>query len=180
MKLNESDTVKNLQKAFEITSKRRMEYDIYALIAEKQGYQDVSRLLKRFSEHEKEHSKLWYKWVKSGSGNLPNLLDCIKDALQNEKCEIEGIYRNFAKRAKEEGFEHIAGLLENIENIENIHYDRLQKLICKLENNTPPNSDGTYNWVCSTCGAILVQEDEPQYCPLCLKEDVFFYKSQIK
>ena len=74
----------------------------------------------------------------------------------------------------------IAGLLENIENIEKIHYDRLKKLIIKLEDKAAANNDGTYNWVCSTCGAVFVQKDEPEYCPLCLKEEVFFYKQPNK
>ena len=86
------------------------------------------------------------------------------------------MYEAFAKDAKEEGFDHIAGLLENIANIEKIHYDRLKKMIWKLEDKAEPNSDGTYNWTCSTCGAVFVQKDEPEYCPLCLKEEVFFYK----
>lgn len=118
LELKGTETEKNLQKAFEITAKRRMEYDIYALIAEKQGFEDVAHLLTRFAKHENEHSKLWYKWVKSDSGNFPNLLDCIKAALTQEKDEIEGLYENFARKAREEGLDHIAGLLENIENIE--------------------------------------------------------------
>ncbi|CDE60057.1 rubrerythrin [Fusobacterium sp. CAG:439] len=180
LELKGTETEKNLQKAFEITAKRRMEYDIYALIAEKQGFEDVAHLLTRFAKHENEHSKLWYKWVKSDSGNFPNLLDCIKAALTQEKDEIEGLYENFARKAREEGLDHIAGLLENIENIEKIHYDRLRKLILKLEDKPEPNSDGTYNWVCSTCGAVFVQKEEPEYCPLCLKEEVFFYKQPNK
>ncbi len=175
-----SQTEKNLQKVFEITSKRRMEYDIYALIAEKQGYKDVSHLFSRFAEHEKEHSKLWYKWLKIDSGKFPSLLECITNALAQEKEEIEGAYEDFAKTAKAEGFDHIAGLLENILDIEKIHYDRLKKLIWKLEDKAEPNADGTYNWVCSTCGAVLCQNEEPPYCPLCLKEEVFFYKQPNK
>lgn len=176
MDIKGSETEKNLQKAFEITSKRRMEYDIYALIAQKYGYNDVAKLLTRFAEHEKEHSKLWYKWVNSSSGNLPNLLDSVKNALRQEQYEIEGVYEKFAQKAQEEGFEHIAGLLQNIENIEKVHYDRMKKLILKLEDTPNANPDGTYNWVCSTCGAVFVQKEEPTYCPLCLQEEVFFYK----
>lgn len=180
MELRGSETEKNLQKAFEINSKRRMEYDIYALIAEKQGFIDLARLMSRYANHEKEHSKLWYKWLKCDSGCLPNLLDSARDALKNEQEEIEGVYEKFAKKAREEGLEYIAGLLENIEAIEKIHYDRMRKLICKLEDKAAPNSDGTFNWVCSTCGAVFVQKEEPQYCPLCLKEEVFFYKQPNK
>ena len=176
MELKGTETEKNLMKAFEINAKRRMEYDIYALIAEKQGYNDLARLMTRYANHEKEHSKLWYKWLKCDSGCLPGLLDSARDALKNEKDEIEGIYEQFAQKAKEEGLDHIAGLLENIEAIEKIHYDRMKKLILKLEDQADPNPDGTYNWVCSTCGAVFVQKEDPQYCPLCLKEEVFFYK----
>ena len=114
MSLKGSKTIKNLQKAFEITSKRRMEYDIYALVAQKQGYEDVSHLFARFAEHEKEHSKLWYKWLKINKGTFPSLITCVKNALSQEKEEIEGLYEAFAKDAKEEGFDHIAGLLENL------------------------------------------------------------------
>ena len=91
MNVKGTETEKNLLHAFEITAKRRAEYEIYSLIAEKQGYKNVSELLMRYANHEKEHSKLWYKWVKSNSGNLPNLLDCITLALSQEKEEIEGI-----------------------------------------------------------------------------------------
>ena len=90
MDIRESETAKNLQKAFEITAKRRMEYDIYALIAQKYGYKDIALLLSRFAEHEKEHSKLWYKWLNSSNGNLPSLLDSKKNEDSKEKNEIEG------------------------------------------------------------------------------------------
>lgn len=169
------ETEKNLLKAFEIETKRRTEYDIYALIAQKQGFDNISRLLTRFANHEKEHAKLWYKWLNKGS--FPSLVECMESALQNERDEIEGMYETFAQQAREDGLEHIAGLFENIENIEKNHYDRLRKVISKLKDDVTPNNDGTYNWTCSVCGAILVQREEPDYCPLCLKEDVFFFKS---
>ena len=178
MEITGTETGKNLQKAFEINAERSLEYNMYALIAKQLGYEDISSLLTRFANNEKEHAKLWYKWIYNGK--FPNLTDCLKTALTQEKDEIEGVYESFARKAKEEGFEHIAGLLENIENIERVHYDRLRKLVFKLEDNVEPNADGTFNWVCSVCGAAFLQKDEPDYCPLCLKEDVFFYKDNNK
>lgn len=177
MEITGTETEKNLQKAFEINAKRSMEYNIYALIAKQFGHEDISKLLTRFADNEREHAKLWYKWL--NNGKFPNLTYCIKNALTQEKDEIEGVYDAFAKKAKEEGLEHISGLFENIENIEKVHYDRLKKLVLKLEDNVEPNADGTYNWVCSVCGAAFLQKDEPDFCPLCLKEDVFFYKENI-
>lgn len=131
MEITGTETGKNLQKAFEINAKRSLEYNMYALIAKQLGYEDISSLLTRFANNEKEHAKLWYKWIYNGK--FPNLTDCLKTALTQEKDEIEGVYESFARKAKEEGFEHIAGLLENIENIERVHYDRLRNLSLSLK-----------------------------------------------
>ena len=172
--IKDSETSKNLQQAFDFVTRRRTEYEIYALIAERQGNSDLSRLLTMFAEMEKEHSKLWYKWL--NDGEVPDLTSCLEKALEQEREEIEGEYEAAAKKAQEEGFEHIAGLFKNIANIERIHLERLKKAIWKLKDDVEPNYDGTYNWACSVCGAIFRQVDEPNYCPLCVKENVFFYK----
>ena len=115
MDIKNSETGKNLQKAFEIVSKRRMEYDIYALIAKLQGFEDVSRLLSRFAEHEREHAKLWYRW--SNDGKFPKLLDCMKLALEQEEDEINGVYEKFASKAREEGVEQ--GIEQGAKNEKN-------------------------------------------------------------
>lgn len=175
MEIKGSETEKNLQTAFEFVSKRRTEYDIYSLIAQREGNTELSRLLTMFADMEKEHAKLWYKWL--NDGKTPKLTACLETALTQEKAEIEGKYETFAKQAEEEGFEHIAGLFRNIENIETNHLERLKKVVWKLRDDVQPNEDGTYNWVCSVCGAIFRQTEEPDYCPLCVKEHVFFYKN---
>ena len=127
-----------------------------------------------FAEMEKEHSKLWYKWL--NDGKTPDLTACLETALEKEQKDIEGKCEEFAQKAEEEGFGHIAGLFRNIENFEMIHMERLKKAIWKLKDDVKPNPDGTFNWVCSVCGAMFQQTEEPDYCPLCVKENVFFYK----
>ena len=175
MNIQESETGKNLRRAFEFAAKRRMEYDIYALIAERHGDMELSRLLGMFAKMEKEHSKLWYKWL--NDGKTPDLTACLETALEKEQKDIEGKCEEFAQKAEEEGFGHIAGLFRNIENFEMIHMERLKKAIWKLKDDVKPNPDGTFNWACSVCGAIFQQTEEPDYCPLCVKENVFFYKN---
>ena len=174
MNLKDSATAKNLKKAFDFVAKRRTEYDIYALIAEKQGNNELARLLTMFSDMEKEHAKLWFKWL--NNGEVPELVDCLEKALRQERNEIEGTYNTFAKTAEAEGFEHVAGLFRTIESFEINHIDRLKKVIAKLKDTVEPNEDGTYNWVCSVCGCVFRQKEEPTYCPICVKENVFFYK----
>ena len=174
MSLKNSETEKNLKKAFEFVAKRRTEYDIYALIAEKQDDPELKRLLEMFAEMEKEHAKVWFKWL--NNGEVPELLDCLENALKQEKDALKGIYKEYSKTAKKEGFEHISGLFEKIEIFETTHIDRLKKVITKLKDEAKPNEDGTYNWVCSVCGCVFKQKEAPNYCPICVKDNVFFYK----
>ena len=174
MSIKNSKTEKNLKEAFNFVAKRRTQYDIYALIAEKQDNAELKKLLLMFSEMEKEHAKLWFKWLYDG--NVPSLTECLEDALKQEQDEVKGVYKKFSKTAKEEGFEHIAGLFKNIEIIEINHLERLKKVISKLKDEVEPNEDGTYNWTCSVCGCKFRQKEAPNYCPICVKENVFFYK----
>lgn len=174
MSLKDSKTEKNLQKAFDIVAKRSTEYDIYALIAQREGNPELQKLLTMFSNMEKEHAKVWFKWI--NDGNVPELTTCLENALKKEKEKLEGVYNDFAKTAHKEGFEHIAGLFEKIESFEITHIDRLKKVISKLKDNVQPNDDGTFNWVCSVCGCVFKQKEAPNYCPICVKDNVFFYK----
>lgn len=174
MKIKGTETEQNLKKAFDFVAKRRTEYEIYANIAEQQGETELSRLLTLFADMEKEHAKLWYKWINDAEN--PDLTSCLESAYNQEKEEVEGKYEEYIQKAKEEGLDHIAGLLKNIENIEAIHLERLKKAIWKLKDNVEPNYDGTYNWTCSVCGGIFRQVEEPDFCPICVKENVFFYK----
>lgn len=174
MDIKSTETEKNLKKAFDFVAKRRTEYDIYAQIADAQGNTELSKLLTMFSDMEKEHAKLWFKWLNDGKD--PDLLECLEQALEKEKEELAGMYSSFVNKAQEEGLEHIAGLFQNIENFETIHIERLKKVIWKLKDDVSPNEDGTYNWVCSVCGCGFRQVEEPDYCPICVKENVFFFK----
>lgn len=39
-----------------------------------------------------------------------------------------------------------------------------------------PDENGNFYWKCFVCGAVLKQKEKPEYCPLCKKEETFFFK----
>ena len=174
MELKGSKTEQNLLTAFAGESQAHVKYQYYASAAKKEGYNQIGAIFSETAGNEKEHAKLWFKALHGGA--VPKTMENLRDAADGENYEWNEMYAEFAKTAKEEGIEHIAGLFENIENIEKIHYERLRKVILKLKDDAKPNPDGTFNWACSVCGGVFVQKEEPDYCPLCVKEDVFFYK----
>ena len=62
------------------------------------------------ARNEKEHAKLWFKFLHDG--NVPETLINLEDAAKGENYEWTTMYDEFAKTAKEEGFEKLAFLFE--------------------------------------------------------------------
>lgn len=169
-----SETEKNLQRAFAGEAITRTKYTIYSMLAKKDGYDYISRIFAEAADNEKEHAKIWLKWL--NGGNFNSTIKNLEDAAKGECAESEKLYPDYAKKAREEGFEPIAELFELIAKIEKDHEETFKKLIMTISNDVVPNEDGTYNWECSVCGCALQQIEKPNFCPLCANEDVFFFK----
>ena len=174
MDIKGTETEKNLMKAFACEAERRCEYNLFALNAKLEGLDVVGRQLIRLADHEREHAKIWYKWLHDGE--FPSTMVNLQTVLEKEFSESVNMYPKFAAKAHEEGFEHIAELFEYIAKVEKDHTELLKKLIKSVREDIAPNADGSYNWQCSICDAVYQQKDLPEYCPFCANEDVFFFK----
>lgn len=169
-------TEKNLQKAFEKEAEARMLYYIFAQQAKLEGYEHISQVFQKFADNEREHSRIWFKWL--NENKFPLTLENIETALKNETYEAHDGYLKYAQTAKEEGLEELAKLFKFVADVEHSHEKTLKQLYLSVKNeNIQPNPDGTFKWVCSACGCIIEQETTPDYCPLCAGEDIFFYKN---
>ena len=111
-----TQTEKNLQEAFTGESQARNKYTYYASQAKKDGYVQISKIFEETANNEKEHAKIWFKLLHGGS--IGNTLDNLEDAAQGENYEWTDMYARFAKEAREEGFDDIALLFENVAKIE--------------------------------------------------------------
>ena len=72
--LKGTKTEKNLQEAFAGESKARNKYTYYASKARKDGYEQIAAIFEETANNEKEHAKLWFKYLEGGD---------IKDTLSN-------------------------------------------------------------------------------------------------
>ena len=107
MELKGSKTEKNLETAFAGESQACVKYQYYSSQAKKDGYVQISNIFAETSANEKEHAKLWYKLLHGGVAKTDkNLLA----AAQGENFEWTQMYADFAKTAREEGFDDIAAL----------------------------------------------------------------------
>ena len=121
MEFKGSRTEANLQAAFAGESQARNKYTYYAGIAKKEGYNQIANIFEETAGNEKEHAKIWFKLLTSGGvahSSLPDTLTNLKDAAAGENYEWTEMYAEFAKVAKEEGFDYIAMLFEEVGKIE--------------------------------------------------------------
>lgn len=175
MKLQGSKTQANLMAAFAGECQARTKYTYFATKAKKEGYVQLANIFLETAENEKEHAKIWFKYLHDNQ--IPDTAANLKDAAEGENYEWTDMYKEFAQTAKEEGFQDLAYLFEEVAKIEKEHEERFRKLLSNLENGLVFSRDGDTIWQCSNCGHIHIGKDAPQVCPVCKHKQAFF---QIK
>ncbi len=175
MNLKGTKTEANLQAAFAGESQARNKYTYYASKAKKDGYVQIANIFEETAANEKEHAKIWFKLLHDGA--VPSTIDNLKDAAAGENYEWTDMYATFAKEAREEGFEKIAVLFEEVGRIEKEHEERYRRLLANIEGDLVFSRDGDCVWQCSNCGHIVVGKKAPEICPVCEHPQAYF---QIK
>ena len=172
--LKGSKTEANLMAAFAGESQARNKYTYYASKAKKDGYVQIAQIFLETANNEKEHAKIWFKLLHDG---IPSTEENLKDAADGENYEWTDMYATFAKEAREEGFDHIAFLFEQVGEIEKEHEARYRKLLSNIEGGLVFSRDGDMIWQCANCGHIVIGKQAPEVCPVCSHPKAYF---QIK
>ena len=111
MEFKGSKTEANLQAAFAGESQAHTKYQYYASKAKKDGYEQIAALFEETSHNEKEHAKLWFKYLHGGE--VPCTVDNWNDAAAGEQYQWTDLYDGLAKPADGEGFHRRGGLHRN-------------------------------------------------------------------
>ncbi|HJD20175.1 MAG TPA: rubrerythrin family protein [Candidatus Avelusimicrobium excrementipullorum] len=172
MELKGSQTEKNLWTAFAGESQARNKYTYYASKAKKEGFVQIAKIFEETANNEKEHAKLWFKYLHDG--DIPGTAANLLDAAQGENYEWTDMYAGFAKTAKEEGFDKLAYLFEAVGKIEKMHEERYRKLLHNVEAQEVFKKAGIVMWECSNCGHIHIGEKAPEVCPVCAHPQAYF------
>jgi len=172
MEFKGSKTEANLKAAFAGESQARNKYDYYASQAKKDGYVQIAALFEETALNEKEHAKLWFKLL--NGGKVPATTVNLADAAAGEHFEWTDMYAQFAKEAREEGFEDIAKQFEGVAAIEKAHEERYRKLLKNIEEGVVFTRDGDRIWQCRNCGHIHIGKQAPETCPVCNHPQSYF------
>ena len=171
MELKGSKTEANLQAAFAGESMATNKYTYFASKAKKDGYQQIAAIFEETAANEREHAKMWYKLI---NGGIDSTLENLGHAAEGENYEWTDIYSEFAKVAREEGFEQIAALFEGVAAIEKEHEERYRRLITNIEQGVVFSKDGDTIWQCRNCGHICIGKEAPEVCPVCAHPQSYF------
>jgi len=160
-----SKTWKNLETAFAGEASAYTKYQYYASQAKKDGYEQIADIFNETAINEKEHAKLWYKFLHGGK--VGPTKENLTLAANGENYEWTDMYKRFAADARAEGYDEIAEKFEGVAAVEKNHEERYLKLRENIEKGTVFKSDKTTIWKCRNCGNLSVGAKAPNICPVC-------------
>lgn len=169
--LKGTKTEANLMAAFAGESQARNKYTFFEKKARDDKFIEIADIFKETAENERAHAELWYKIISEGIGET---FENLASARDGERYEWEVMYPNFAKEAREEGFDEIAGLFEMVAAIEKQHDERYEKYRKLIEEGRLFIKDGEVWWQCINCGHTARLKDAPDFCPVCGQPQGYF------
>ncbi|NQT19072.1 MAG: rubrerythrin family protein [Planctomycetes bacterium] len=176
MNLKGSRTETNLLTAFAGESQARNRYTFAASQATKESFVQIAAIFEETANQEKEHAKALFKRLEGGevevqaafpAGVIGNTAQNLKAAAAGENYEWTDMYPGFAKVAREEGFDEIAGQFEAIAVAEKQHEKRYLGLLANVEAGAVFKKDGPVVWRCRNCGYLHEGPEAPNECAAC-------------
>lgn len=171
-KIRGSQTEKNIAKAFAGESQARARYAFFAEQAKKEGHDEIEQLFERMGKNETAHARLWFKMM--NGGELPDSASNVQSAALGEHEEWRNMYPEFARTAREEGFEDIATVFDKVAAIERDHEHTFLKAYVALKSAAIPGQaaeqpkqapDERPVYRCMFCGAVF--DTRPDVCNVC-------------
>ncbi|MBI4911997.1 MAG: rubrerythrin [Acidobacteria bacterium] len=144
MSFTASKTLQNLKAAFAGESQANRRYTWMAQVAEKEGLPEVAAVFKHSADGETGHALKHLMFLAERAGDpatglpLGNTLSNLKAAVAGETYEYTDMYPEFARVAKEEGFQDIAAWFETLAKVERFHAARFQEALEKMERGEKP------------------------------------------
>lgn len=181
--LKGTKTEKNLLIAFAGESQARNRYTYFASAAKREGYEQISAIFIETAENEKEHAKRFFKFLEGGdveitasfpAGIIGTTSQNLEEAAKGENYEWSKMYPEFAKIAKEEGFDEISKVFLAVSVAEKQHEKRYLYFLKKINENKVFVENKVINWKCRNCGYIHEGKEAPEKCPACAHPKAYF------
>ena len=169
--LKGTKTEQNLSTALAGESMAYLRYKWYEQHATMQGMREIAQIFAETAANEKEHAEIWFRYLGGWGDTEDNLLS----ASAGEHYEWSSMYAQFAKEAKEEGFDFLSGLFERVASIEKMHEERYNCYRQRIIDGKMFSSDSEETqWICLNCGNVVKGKNPPPICPVCKEAQGYF------
>lgn len=163
-------TEKNLMEGFAGESQARNKYTYFAMVAQREGYDQLAEIFLKTARNEQEHARLWFEALGHMGTTAQNLLA----AAEGENYEWTDMYDRFAKDADDEGFPEMAELFRRVGAIEKSHEERYRRLLHNVEMQQVFEKAEETMWECRICGHLVIGKKAPEVCPVCKYAQSYF------
>lgn len=182
MKLLESQTLKNLAQAYAGECQAQTRYKFIEYGARLNGYKTLAEIIDRLVYNEFNHARMFYTFIQQASKQTIDNIDIssgypfkekwdleenLRLAYEDELMEVQSIYPTYARIAKEEGFDEIAKLFEDVISVEKMHAKTLKELYEQFSKQTLYSKKEKVLWKCGDCGYEEFGQECWDECPLC-------------
>lgn len=181
MELKESKTFLNLARAYAAECQARTRYEFVEYGFRYNGYESIAQIVDKIAYQEFNHARMLYTFIQDAEMEQVDNIDVCAGFPFKEKWDLESnlkllaedekdeakAYDNFVKTAKDEGFDEIAKLFENIMNVEIMHKEIFEELYKQFSNQTLYEKDKEEIWYCPSCGYFEKGKKAWEKCPLC-------------
>ena len=181
MKLIDSQTYKNLARAYAGECQAKTRYEFIEYGARYNGYKNIADVIDEIVYQEFNHARMFYTFIQKTEEKEIDNIDITAGFPFREKWDLqenlrlasldeeneEKIYDGFAKTAEEEGFPEIAKLFLDVKAVECYHKQIFLEMYNQMKNKTLYKKDCPVTWVCADCGYMAVSEEAWDECPLC-------------
>lgn len=183
MSIKGSKTELNLLKSFAGESQARNRYTYFAGVAKKEGFEQISAIFMETAENEKEHAKVFFKYLEGGdveitasypAGKISTTAENLLASAEGEKMEWSTLYPEFAQTADDEGFADVAASYRAIAAVEAHHEERYRKLLSNVEAGHVFKRATPHRWICRNCGFVHEGADAPNECPACHHPQAYY------
>ncbi len=180
MQFCESNTCKNLARAFAGESQAGMRYQLIAKQATAEEYFVLADTVRTIAKNETNHAKSFFDTIFREAGSRENialdagypfhfgtLTENLRFAAEDERAEFSEVYPAFAAEARREGYEEAARLFEMVAGVEKEHEIVFRYLHEALRDGVLYKREKPTLWVCGECGFRATTKEAWQVCPLC-------------
>ena len=181
--LKGSQTEQNLLTAFAGESQARNRYTYFASKARSEGLIQIAQIFEETASQEKEHAKRFFQQLEGGealvqvafpAGIIGVTADNLRAAAEGEHYEWSEMYPEFARIARQEGFEAAAIIWDAVSVAEQQHEKRYLGLLANVNAGKVFEKDKPVVWRCLNCGYIHEGQFAPKVCPACAHPQAYY------